>query len=61
MGLDSGDGGMSIVKYLIPTRGMLGLRSALRTATRGTALIDSVFDSYRPRISGLIEARDKGR
>ncbi|GMI54713.1 hypothetical protein ScalyP_jg8715 [Parmales sp. scaly parma] len=60
MGLDSGDGGMSIVKYLIPTRGMLGLRSALLTATRGTALIDSVFDSYRPRISGLIEARDKG-
>jgi GTP-binding protein len=30
------------------------------TATRGTAIIDSVFDSYRPRISGEIQARDKG-
>jgi GTP-binding protein len=59
MGIEEGDG-MTIVKYLVPTRGMLGLRSALLTATRGTAIIDSVFDSYRPRISGEIQARDKG-
>ena len=62
MGLEGegSDGSMSVVKYLIPTRGMLGLRSNLLTATRGTALIDSVFDSYRPKISGDIEGRDKG-
>jgi GTP-binding protein len=59
MGLEEGVG-MSIVKYLIPTRGVLGLRSSLLTATRGTAIIDSVFDSYRPRIAGEIQARDKG-
>ena len=63
MGLE-GEGGesgsMSVVKYLIPTRGMLGLRSNLLTATRGTALIDSVFDSYRKKINGEIEGRDKG-
>jgi GTP-binding protein len=59
MGLEEGMG-MSVVKYLVPTRGMLGLRSALLSSTRGTALIDSVFDSYRPRISGDIQARDKG-
>lgn len=59
MGIEEGEG-MSIVKYLVPTRGMLGLRSALLTASRGTALIDSVFDSYRPRIQGDIQARDKG-
>jgi len=52
--------GMSVVKYLVPTRGMLGLRSALLSSTRGTALIDSVFDSYRPMIAGKIQARDKG-
>jgi len=52
--------GMQIVKYLVPTRGMLGLRSALLTATRGTAIIDSVFASYRPRIQGDIQGRDKG-
>jgi GTP-binding protein len=60
MGIEDGDSQMSIVKYLVPTRGMLGLRSALLTTTRGTAIIDSVFDSYRPKIPGEIQARDKG-
>lgn len=59
MGLEEGEG-LSVIKYLVPTRGMLGLRSSLLTATRGTAIIDSVFDSYRPRIQGEIQARDKG-
>merc|ERR1712232_1457580 len=59
MGVEEGEN-MSIVKYLVPTRGMLGLRSALLTATRGTAITDSVFDSYRPRIQGDIQSRDKG-
>merc|ERR1712127_1015177 len=59
MGIEEGEG-MNIVKYLVPTRGMLGLRSALLTATRGTAIIDSVFDSYRPKITGEIQGRDKG-
>jgi GTP-binding protein len=59
MGIE-GDEGMSIVKYLVPTRGMLGLRSAMLTASRGTAIIDSVFDSYRATIKGEIQARDKG-
>lgn len=59
MGLEEGEG-FSVVKYLVPTRGMLGLRSALLSSTRGTALIDSVFDSYRPKIQGDIQARDKG-
>jgi len=59
MGIE-GDEGMSIVKYLVPTRGMLGLRSAMLTASRGTAIIDSVFDSYRETIKGEIQGRDKG-
>merc|ERR1712127_211023 len=59
MGIE-GDEGMSIVKYLVPTRGMLGLRSSMLTASRGTAIIDSVFDSYRPCIKGDIQGRDKG-
>eukprot|EP00567_Pseudictyota_dubia_P014172 CAMPEP_0197437242 /NCGR_PEP_ID=MMETSP1175-20131217/4513_1 /TAXON_ID=1003142 /ORGANISM="Triceratium dubium, Strain CCMP147" /LENGTH=674 /DNA_ID=CAMNT_0042966707 /DNA_START=276 /DNA_END=2300 /DNA_ORIENTATION=- len=59
MGLDEGEG-MSVIKYLVPTRGMLGLRSAVLTATRGTAILDSVFDSYRPKITAEIQGRDKG-
>ena len=60
MGIDDGGESMTVVKYLIPTRGMLGLRSEMLTASRGTAIIDAVFDSYRPRIAGEIQARDKG-
>ena len=59
MGIEEGEG-LSVVKYVVPTRGMLGLRSNLLTATRGTAIIDSVFDSYRPKIAGEIQCRDKG-
>lgn len=60
MGIDEGGEAMSTVKYLIPTRGMLGLRSEMLTATRGTAIIDAIFDSYRPKIKGDIQSRDKG-
>ncbi|GMI19035.1 hypothetical protein TeGR_g1750 [Tetraparma gracilis] len=61
MGIEEGGGeGLSLIKYLIPTRGMLGVRSALMSATRGTALIDSIFDSYRPRITGAMGAKEKG-
>lgn len=59
MGLDEGDGGFSIIEYRIPTRGMIGIRSALLTATRGTAIIDSLFDSYQP-VAGEIGGSEKG-
>merc|ERR1712176_1032745 len=59
MGIEEGEG-LSVVKYIVPTRGMLGLKSALLTATRGNAIIDSVFDSYRPMIDGDIQSREKG-
>jgi GTP-binding protein len=57
MGLEDN---MSVVKYLVPTRGMLGLRSSMLSATRGTAIIDSVFDSYKPLVKDEIQGRDKG-
>ena len=47
------------IKYLLPTRGILGLRNAALTATRGTAVLDSVFHNYLP-FAGEIECRDKG-
>ncbi|CAM9422319.1 unnamed protein product [Chrysoparadoxa australica] len=52
-------GGITNVEYVVPTRGMIGLRNAMMTATRGTAVLDTVFDSYRP-FAGDIESRDKG-
>lgn len=59
MGIEAGEG-LSVVKYLVPTRGMLGVRSAILSATRGTAIIESIFDSYRPQVKGEIDGRDKG-
>ena len=35
-------------EYLIPTRGLIGLKSLLLTRTRGTVIINNLFDSYKP-------------
>jgi len=51
--------GTTAIKYLLPTRGVLGLRNAMLTATRGTVILDSTFDSYKP-FAGVLEAREKG-
>lgn len=50
---------VTTIKYLLPTRGALGLRNACLTATRGTAVLDSFFSGYHPFV-GDIESRDKG-
>jgi GTP-binding protein len=34
------------MEFTIPSRGMIGLRSELLTETRGTAIMNSLFDSY---------------
>lgn len=38
---------------------MIGIRSALLTATKGTVVLDTQFDSYRPH-AGVISQREKG-
>ena len=35
-------------EYLIPTRGLIGLKNSLLTKTRGTAILNNLFDSYQP-------------
>ncbi|MDP3723460.1 MAG: translational GTPase TypA [Candidatus Omnitrophota bacterium] len=40
-------------EYLITTRGLLGLKSALLKKTRGTAMIHHVFDAYEPIVVDL--------
>jgi GTP-binding protein len=48
-------------EYLIPTRGLIGLKGFLVTKTRGTAILNSIFDSYKP-LSGatLTSSNSKG-
>ena len=38
---------------------MIGIRSALLTATKGTVILDTQFDSYKPCV-GAIAQREKG-
>ncbi|KAF9596046.1 hypothetical protein IFM89_006973 [Coptis chinensis] len=54
-----GSEGTSLVKYKIPTRGLLGLRNAILTASRGTAILNTIFDGYGPW-AGEISTRDQG-
>jgi GTP-binding protein len=46
--MESDASGELHVEYLIPTRGLIGLKNLLLTRTRGTAIINNLFDSYKP-------------
>merc|ERR1711966_153487 len=58
MGLEDGSEGTSVIKYLIPTRGMLGLRSEMLSRDKGSLLAfeDGVVTSF-----GLEGAKDRGK
>jgi GTP-binding protein len=47
------------LEYLIPTRGLFGIRNQMLTATRGTAILHSVFERWTPW-SGPITKRSAG-
>ncbi|GBG78197.1 hypothetical protein CBR_g26230 [Chara braunii] len=55
----SGLEGTTIVKYLMPTRGLLGLRNTMLTATRGTAVLNTIFHGYG-EWAGDISMREQG-
>merc|ERR1719183_2285265 len=58
--MSAADGeGFVEVRYLMPTRGLLGVRSQMLTVSRGTAMVDSTFDSFQP-FAGDMPAREKG-
>jgi GTP-binding protein len=46
--------------FLIPARGLIGFRTEFLTATTGTGLMYSTFDSYRPEKEGKIGQRSNG-
>ena len=52
-------GEYSLLKFLVPSRGLIGLRTKLLNATRGTAIIHHRFDSYRP-VEGEVPRRANG-
>jgi GTP-binding protein len=40
--------GRARLEYRVPSRGMIGFRGEILTATRGTALLNSMFDGWEP-------------
>ena len=59
MDISHGDNGIVAVKYKVPTRGLLGFRSAALTATRGTIIMHALFSGYE-LMAGPIRQRERG-
>ncbi|RMG41722.1 MAG: translational GTPase TypA [Planctomycetota bacterium] len=57
--MQSGHSGTTRLEFLIPARGLIGLRTRLMNATRGEAVMHHRFDSYRP-VEGDIPRRPNG-
>ena len=51
--------GSTVIKYRAPTRGLIGIRNAMLTASRGTAVLNTLFDGY-DGWAGDIPTRDRG-
>lgn len=52
-------GDFSLLSFTIPSRGLIGLRTRLLNATRGTAIIHHRFDSYQA-VEGEVPRRGNG-
>jgi GTP-binding protein len=48
------------IDYVIPARGLIGLRTDFLTATSGTGLIYNVFDHYGPIHKSILGNRENG-
>jgi len=53
------DDGSVHLRYLVPTRGLLGFRSKFLAATRGTGVMHALFHGYLP-LAGEIAMREHG-
>lgn len=47
------------LEFLIPSRGLIGFRSEIMTATKGTAIVNSILECYEP-YKGDFAARNHG-
>ena len=61
-------GGRTVLEFIIPTRGLIGLRTKLVTATSGEAIINHRFLRYEPmradipqRLNGVLISMEEGR
>ena len=47
------------IEFLIPSRGLIGYRNELLTATKGTGIVNSILEKYEP-YKGDIQGRTRG-
>ncbi len=47
------------LEFLIPSRGLIGFRSEILTATKGTAIVNSILECYEP-YKGDFQGRNRG-
>lgn len=66
--MQGSDTGMTHLSFLIPARGLIGLRTRMLNATRGEAIMHHRFESYRPcegdiprRANGVLVSQDNGK
>jgi GTP-binding protein len=52
-------GDLTLLSFIIPSRGLIGIRTRLLNATKGTAVIHHRFESYRP-LEADLPARSTG-
>src|SRR5580765_1714732 len=58
--MDTTSTGEQHLEYDMPTRGVIGLKSALMTKCRGTAIVNHLFNKYEPFSPELINANSHG-
>lgn len=61
------NGNRQLLEFIIPTRGTIGIRSRIMTASAGEAIVSHVFDHYGPvkgeitqRINGVLVSMSQG-
>ena len=66
--MNGGEGNLTHLQFLIPARGLIGLRTRLLNATRGEAVIHHQFDSYQAlegevpsRANGVLISQERGK
>lgn len=64
----TGTTGMTHLRFSIPARGLIGIRTRMLNATKGEAIIHHQFDSYKPmadevphRLNGVLVSQERGK
>lgn len=60
LSIDTTPTGELHIEYDMPTRGVIGLKSALMTKCRGQAIVHHLFNKYEPYQADLLEANKHG-